>query len=60
MVPSGWVMTADRQKTLSNEIMLAFLDYALADDPDENKPALLKNLESIDEAQSDVIIKSAL
>ncbi len=59
-VPSGWVMTADHQKTLSNEIMLAFLDYALADNPSEKKSALLKTLESIDEAQSDVIIKSAL
>ena len=48
------------QEALSNEIMLAFLDYALADDPDEKKSALLKTLESIDEAQSDVIIKSAL
>ncbi|WP_165786989.1 alpha/beta hydrolase family protein [Pseudohalioglobus lutimaris] len=59
-LPSGSTMSTDRQKSLSNEVMLAFLEYALADNPDEKRPALLKTLQSIDAAQRDVIIKSAL
>ena len=43
-----------------DDILLHQRRYALADNPSEKKSALLKTLESIDEAQSDVIIKSAL
>ena len=59
-LPSGPTMSTDRQKTVSNELILAFLDYALAEQPDMNKTTLLNILQRIDTSQDDVVIESAL
>lgn len=59
-LPSGATMSTDRQKTLSNKMILAFLNYALSSTPGDNKAALVDALQNFDNNHSDVVIQSAL